>query len=125
MSIKAEFDQAAIDIFDSFADVVLSGTYAVISTAYVAGGSSNVSETVHNIRLIVEDITFDELQAIGDGGADSKLSKVLIIQSELTAAGVATPTPKDQITFDGKKNTVIQFDTDPAKAIWTFYLREQ
>ena len=115
MNVNEEFQAAALEVFDSFGDLIIDAEYQQTSTGYVAGGAAPSVEATYDIRLI-RDSRRSELSIASDIPRDTK--KYLFITNELAVEAKS----KDKISVDGSVQSIIAVDTDPADAITTIWV---
>ncbi len=124
MALREEFEQIAVEIFDAFENVVLTGTYVQRDITYVPGGTTVIDDTDYPIRLIredVEDLATFEGTGVNTNDVDTNKAVFLSPQIELPVA----PDTKDLIRFDGVLYTIITLGLDPADSLITFNCQKQ
>lgn len=113
MTLKDEFKSAAVEIFDEFISLNIAAIYLERNSAYIAGGSNNVDDTPHDIRLIRE--TKSELAIAIAGDVNSTEELYLMIIDELPIEAKA----KDYIKIGSKQFVIQEVIPDGADAVAT------
>lgn len=112
MSVRAKFDQAAVNIFDAFGDAIDNVTYTITGAWNPVTETS--SDTAETIRVSVKPITRDE----ADGEVMTGDMMATIIQSEMTA----TPKIDDKLTLNSV-DYLVRSVVDKYTILWELELR--
>lgn len=117
MTLKDDFQSAAVELFDTFDSVAVAAIYIQQSSTYVAGGNQAVTEIEHTIRLIKD---IDKGSAVREAATEVLKAEItyLMITSELPV----TPDTKDYIQIDGFRRAILAVESDPANIVTTFRL---
>ena len=119
MGLRADFDQAVIDIFAGFDDVPFTIDYIEISNpAYVAGGNLAPVETVYPLDIFLLGNVSDNLSVADD--IDNQDIQILFRTLDLPLRADVV----DVILMNGIRYAIKTVDLDPADASTTCTLRK-
>ena len=124
MGLRGEFKQVAVQIFDDFGDVVVSGDYIQRTVSYIAGGKTAITDRKYTIRLIrdAKDANVFQSTAVNTQDVDSDSATFLTPASEMPV----TADVKDLIRFKGNLYTIVSVTPqDAADALLTFVCVKQ
>ena len=120
MGLKSTFQSAAQTVISSFDDVGYSsvayhslGTFSYNTTT---GVNTESGDTDTTIKGIYDEIKSEEIQGRDILATDRKL---LVANLDISV----TPKVGDYLTIDSEEWNVIDFETDPAFALYTLFLR--
>lgn len=117
MTIKEDFEAAAVQIFDTFESVIINAVYIQKSSTYTAGGNAAETPLEFPIRLIRDDksprVT---LSLTNDLPAFTE--KYLYVTKEVPVV----VQEKDQIRINGVTKSVLFKDADPADAVTVIFV---
>ncbi len=120
MGIQEIFQSGAQTIVAAFGNVAKSCTYTHFGTKVESGGSLvHPSTPIPNLGVIFDSYEVDEI----DG--ENILSKDVKGLIPFLDLGITEPTPDDTVlrTADSRLFSVIDWDLDPADALWVIQLR--
>jgi hypothetical protein len=115
MTLKTDFQAAAVEIFNTFESLIFDGTYVQETSTYQAGGNQAVTRTEYAVRLIRDEknITLTLAQDI-----PLNAKKYLMLTAELAV----TPQIKDKLIVDGVESAIIQVEADPGDIVTILYV---
>jgi hypothetical protein len=120
MGLKSVFQNAAAAIITGFDDIATSGiAYHSLGTfSYVAatGVQTESGATNTTIKVIYDEIKSQEIQ-----DRDIKMTdrKLLVANNDISV----TPKVGDYVTIASIKYNIVDFETDPAIALYTLFAR--
>lgn len=119
MTLRDDFKQVPVTVFDAMDDVIITGKLRQHVTTYAAGGGTTSVNTDYAIRLVEDTITAMEMQK---GIAETGDRKFLTPVVELNVK----PVPKDSVIMNTPEEVfnVYKVETDPAGALWALYTRQ-
>ena len=115
MTIKNDFQEAAVEIFDSFESLAIDATYIKADSSYVAGGNLSPTENEYSLRLI-RDTKSVTLTLASD--IPWNAVKYLFITAELSVV----PKVKDQIRIGTEVKSIVSVEADPGDIISILYV---
>ncbi len=115
MTLKQNFQAAAVRIFDTFESLIVTAYYLGGDAIYTAGGDLTVNETRREIRLL-RDTKNLTLTLSSDIPRDS--IKYLMITTELPIV----PKLRDRIEINGEVKSIVALDADPGDIITILYV---
>jgi hypothetical protein len=110
MTLKTDFEAAAVEIFNTFESLIKNATYIEQNSTYAAGGNLSLTENQYSIRLI-QDSNDSTLMLATDVRKDA--IKYLMITAELPVK----PKVKDQILLGTERKSIVSVETDPGDII--------
>jgi hypothetical protein len=117
MTLKTDFEDAAVEIFNTFESLIINGTYVQETSPaeYTPGGNPTVTRTEYAVRLIrdTRNITVTLAQDI-----PLDAEKYLLITKELAV----TPKVKDKLIIDGRESAIIRSEADPGSIVTILYV---
>lgn len=121
MSLRAEFDAAAIGIFNAFGDLIEDVTLTIVGAWNPTTETS--ATTTEQIRVSISDATKAEGVATRGGG----VGKLDIMDGDLNALAItsevtATPKIDDQLTLNGV-DYLVRSVADSHGILWKMGLR--
>ena len=115
MTIKENFQAAAVRLFDTFESVLVDAEYIQQSSTYAAGGNLTLTDTSYTIRLL-RDTKNLTLTLAQDFPRDAV--KYLMITAELPVV----PKVKDQIKIGTEVKSIVSVEADPGDIITTLHV---
>jgi hypothetical protein len=115
MTLKTDFEAAAVEIFNTFESLIKTATYIEQSSAYAAGGNLTVTETTYPVRLL-QDTNDQTLMLATDVRKDA--IKYMLITAELPVK----PKVKDQILLGTERKSIVAVSTDPGDIIQVIWV---
>lgn len=117
MTIKEDFEEAAVEIFLTFESVLIDAVYVQKSSTYTAGGNAAQTPVEYPMRLLRDEkVTRATLSITNDLPAFT--DKYLFV----TKSVPVVVQEKDQIKVDGVIKAVLLKDSDPADAVTVIYV---
>jgi hypothetical protein len=120
MGLKEAFQKAAAVAFNAVGNLKISVVYSSVpNPAYnTSSGVVTESETDYTVNAIREDYEFRDTDGVNIKSTDIKL---LILYEDLSITPLKD---QDYITIGGTRWGVVNWQIDPADAVWTFKLRQ-
>jgi hypothetical protein len=119
MGLKEAFQKAAITAFNAAGNVKVSAVYSrnPDPTYNTSTGVVTEDPTEYSVNAIRDEYKFDDVDGVNIKPEDIKL---LILNSELSII----PKEKDFITISSTRWNVVNWNIDPADAVWTIQVRK-
>ncbi len=119
MGLREAFQKAAAVAFNAAGNVKTSVVYSSNPNPSYNTATGKVTEgaTNHTIDAIREDYKFDDVDNVNIKPEDIKL---LVLYSELSILLAE----KDYVTMNGTRWNVVNWQIDPANAVWTIQIRQ-
>lgn len=121
MGLKEVFQNAAETIINGFGNVANTalayhslGTYAYNATT---GGQTESGGTDITITAIPDEIKSEEIQDRDIKKTDRKL---LVANNDISV----TPKVGDYVTISSERWNILDYETDPAEALYTIFIRK-
>jgi hypothetical protein len=121
MGLKEAFQKAAAVAFNAAGNVKISVIYSSNPNPDYnpSTGVVDEEETHHpNINAIREDYAFDDIDDVNVKPEDIKL---MILYADLS---ISLHKDQDYVTINGVRWGVINWQIDPADAVWTIQIRQ-
>ena len=119
MTLKTDFEAAAVEIFETFESLIIDAVYVQKSSTYTAGGNASQTLKEYPIRLLRDEkVTRATLSLTND--LPAILGKYMYVTNSLSVAAKE----KDMIRIDGVDRSILLKDSDPADAVTVVYLGE-
>lgn len=116
MTIKEDFQAAAVEIFNTFESLIINGFYVQQTSSYVAGGNLSTSDTEYAVRLLRDEKNIT-LTLAQDIPLDAE--KYMLITAELAVPAKV----KDKVRIGTDWKTVVAVDSDPGDIVTVMYLQ--
>jgi len=119
MGLKEAFQKAAVIAFNAAGNVKTTVVYSSNPNPSYNTSTGKVTEdaTNYTINAIREDYKFDDVDNVNIKPADIKL---LVLHSELSILLAE----KDYVTINSTRWNVVNWQLDPADAVWTIQIRQ-
>jgi len=119
MGLKSIFQNAASTVITAFGDVADTFVYHSLGTfsySPTTGANTESGDSDVSIKAISDEIQSDEIQ-----GRDVKMTdrKLLVANNDISV----TPKVGDYVTIAGSRFNLIDYETDPATALYTMFVR--
>lgn len=115
MTVKEDFQAAAVEIFNSFESMIIDGVYVQQTSGYAAGGNLSITPTEYPVRLLRDqkNVTLTLAQDI-----PLSAEKYLAITADLPVAAKV----KDKVRIGADWKVIVAVDSDPGDIITVMYI---